>query len=102
MAHIEKREGSKLPWRARYRIAEGKDKGKERSKAFRTKREAEAFLARTVTAMARGDWMDPAMRKVTVGQLSERLLAAKSRRSRTSARPGGTSPGRYPRRWCRA
>jgi hypothetical protein len=43
------------PWRARYR---GPD-GRERNKTFRRKNDAELWLTRKRSLMARGDWTDP-------------------------------------------
>lgn len=51
-------------WEARYR---GPD-GKERSRTFPTKREAQQFLARTETDKQRGEWLDPSLGRITFGR----------------------------------
>ncbi|MFN0027366.1 MAG: tyrosine-type recombinase/integrase [Acidimicrobiales bacterium] len=48
-------------WEARYRDGAGR----QRSKSFRTKREAERFLERVGTDLQRGDWVDPGLQRVT-------------------------------------
>jgi integrase len=50
-------------WRARYRDASGK----EHSRHFDRKADAERWLASMKTSIARGEWVDPALAKVTVG-----------------------------------
>lgn len=75
MAHVEKRGPNR--WRARYR---GPD-NRERSRTFTTKREADKFIASTEVAKARGEWIEPSLRKRTVGELGEQLLASKSDRN---------------------
>jgi hypothetical protein len=53
MPHIEKRRrGSDTVWRARYR---GSD-GRERSRSFVRRIDAEAFLATTESTKLRGEW----------------------------------------------
>jgi integrase len=47
-------------WEARDRSPDGR----ERSKVFRTRREAERFLARVDTSIQRGDWRDPQLAKI--------------------------------------
>jgi len=54
MAHIERRADR---WRARYR---GLD-GRERSRTFDRKADAQRWLAGVEIAKARGDWIDPAL-----------------------------------------
>jgi integrase len=53
MAHIQKRDGR---WKARYR---GPD-GRERSKMFDRRADAERWLAAVQSQIARGAWVDPA------------------------------------------
>ena len=48
-------------WEARYRDAAGR----QRSKSFRTKRDAERYLERVGTDLQRGDWVDPGLQRVT-------------------------------------
>ena len=70
MAHIEKRESGR--WRARYR---GPD-GKERSKTFDRKVDAERFLTSVEGSKLRGDWVDPALGAGLVGEWAWRWLEA--------------------------
>ncbi len=51
-------------WEARYRDPDGK----QRSKTFTTKREAERFLERLGSDLQRGDWLDPQRQKIGFGQ----------------------------------
>lgn len=62
MGSIQKRD--KARWRARYR---GPD-GRERSRTFPRKTEAEKFLAGIETALARGEWLDPARGSMKVDE----------------------------------
>lgn len=55
-------------WEARYRS----DAGKEHSRRFPTRREADAFLSRIDAAQQRGDWVDPAGGRVRLDDLVER------------------------------
>ena len=79
--NIEKRDDRAKPWRARFR---GPD-GKERSRSFATLAEAKRWKAEQEVAAARGDWIDPKMRRITVGELGERLVDMKTDRN-TKAR----------------
>lgn len=51
-------------WEARCRDPDGK----QRSKTFTTKREAERFLERLGTDLQRGDWLDPQRQKIGFAQ----------------------------------
>ncbi|MGO9911817.1 MAG: site-specific integrase, partial [Acidimicrobiales bacterium] len=67
----------KLPsgrWQARYRV-----EGKWRSAAatFRTKRDAEGFLAATRADIERGTWLPPEQGHIPLATFSERWLAQK-------------------------
>lgn len=59
MAHVQKRGASR--WRARYR---GPD-GRERSKTFDRRGDAERWVASMEVAKARGAWVDPALGRAT-------------------------------------
>ncbi|MGH2718638.1 MAG: tyrosine-type recombinase/integrase [Actinomycetota bacterium] len=61
MSHIQRR--GKSRWRARYI---GPD-GRERSRTFERRVDAERFLAGVDTDIARGGWVDPKLGKVTFG-----------------------------------
>ena len=51
-------------WRARYR---GPD-GRERSKSFERKSDAERWLTQQRSLMVQGDWTDPARGRITFGE----------------------------------
>lgn len=59
MAHVQKRGPSR--WRARYR---GPD-GRERSKTFERRSDAERWVASMQVSKARGEWVDPALGRCT-------------------------------------
>ncbi len=65
---ITKRPNGK--WRARYRDATGK----EHARHFSRKVDAERWLASMTTSLARGEWIDPALSRVTVGEWADRWL----------------------------
>ena len=69
MAHIEKRGPSR--WRARYRAPDGR----ERSKTFTKKVDAERWLNGIEVSKARGDWVDPSLGRITVADWAERWFA---------------------------
>ena len=76
MGHIEKRPRDKgIVWRVRYRTPSGR----ELSKSFARKADAEKFLATVEADMARGDWVDPTLGRVTLDEWSHRWLAGKRR-----------------------
>lgn len=60
-------------WRVRYRTPDHRQTDK---RGFRTKREAEEFLAGVEVAKLRGDWVNPAASRVTVGEWAEQWFAA--------------------------
>ena len=63
---IQKRERSgQIRWIGRYR---GPD-GNERSKTFETKKAAKDWVTKREREMRRGEWIDPEMGKVTVGEV---------------------------------
>ncbi|MGH2827713.1 MAG: tyrosine-type recombinase/integrase [Actinomycetota bacterium] len=66
MGHIQKR--SKDRWRARYT---GPD-GRERSRTFKRKIDAQRYLSTVENAMLRGEWIDPERGRVTFGEWAER------------------------------
>ncbi len=69
MAHIQKRGPSK--YRARNR---GPD-GREHSRTFTRKGDAERYLATVEVEKSRGQWVDPSLARQTFGAFSERWLA---------------------------
>lgn len=68
--HVEKRNGR---WRARYR---GPD-GRERSRTFDRRVDAEHWITEQVGAVRSGAWVDPQAAREPVGSLGEKLLATK-------------------------
>jgi integrase-like protein len=72
---VSKRGGS---WRARYY---GPD-GRQRSKSFQRKSDAERWLAQQRAQMAQGGWIDPARGRITFGEYAPGWLE-----TRTSAKP---------------
>lgn len=65
MAHIERRGPAR--WRARYR---GPD-GRERSRTFDRRSDAERWLATNEIAKARGEWIDPTLGRCTFAEWAE-------------------------------
>ncbi len=68
-----KRRGMGKParWQGTYRGADGR----ERTKTFDTKAEAERWIASEQTDMARGRWIDPRSGRVTLRQYADPWLA---------------------------
>lgn len=81
MAHIQRRErvGSdgraRVSWRARYRDPTGR----EHSRSFSRKIDAERWLASVETAKTRGEWIDPTLGRTPFGQWAEQWLDSKRR-----------------------
>ncbi len=80
MASVAKRPDGK--WRARYRDAAGR----EHSKHFPRKVDAERWIATQTADLARGDWIDPRRSRTTFRQYSEAWVAAQVWRPNTSRR----------------
>lgn len=70
MAHV-RRAKSGNGWEARYRDP----LGRERSRTFRTKRDADQFLGRQSADMQRGEYLDPRQVRTTVEQWATEWLA---------------------------
>ena len=91
MAHIQKQVvttaagKSATRWQARYR---GPD-GKERTRRFDRKVDAENWLDANGADIARGAWIDPAAGKVTLRTYAERWLAQREVRQTTQAKYRG-------------
>jgi len=68
MGNIQKRESGR--WRARYRDPSGR----ERARHFDRKIDAERWLVAIESTKHRGEWVDPAMSRITVGDWSTRWL----------------------------
>lgn len=60
-------------YRVRYRTPERKQTDK---RGFRTKREAEDFLASVEVSKMRGEWVDPTKARITLGEWAEQWYAA--------------------------
>lgn len=72
----------------RYRVRYRKpDKAQTDKRGFKTKREAELFLASVTVSKATGEYVDPGAGKVTVGQLGPLWLEKKSTLKPSSYRP---------------
>lgn len=80
MAHVQKRDGR---WQARYR---GPD-GREHTKRFDRKVDAERWLTAEQGKLLRGDWVDPVAGKVALNEYAARWMArmAPTWRASTSA-----------------
>lgn len=84
MGHIrDLGRGKQNRWKARYRAPDGR----ERSKTFRVKADAERFLAEVGVAKARGQWTDPRKAKVPFETFAAEFLEAK----KLSVRPATQS-----------
>ncbi|MEB0000590.1 tyrosine-type recombinase/integrase [Cryobacterium sp. RTS3] len=62
-------------YRVRYRTPDRRQTDK---RGFRTKRDAEQFLASVEVAKGRGEWVDPTLSRVSVGAWSTTWLASRS------------------------
>jgi integrase len=76
VAHVERRDKGR--YRARYR---GPD-GRERSRTFTRRTDADRWLASVETAIAQGEWLDPARSAMLLSDWAERWLT-----TRTDLRP---------------
>ncbi len=74
VAHIEKRPDRPKPWRVRYRDPTGR----ERSKSFTRKVDAERFMATVQADLIRGEWTDPRLSKTSLAEWSQRWLRTKA------------------------
>src|SRR6266852_4752694 len=71
MSHIQRR--GKDRWRARYLDPEGR----ERSKTFTRRIDAERFLATVDADLVRGEWIDPRLGQKTFGQWVEEFESSR-------------------------
>lgn len=76
MANIAKRSDGR--WRARYRDAAGR----EHSRHFARKVDAQNWLDSVTTALTTGSYVDPRKAKITVAEWAPRWLATKVTQSR--------------------
>ncbi|MGQ0431875.1 MAG: tyrosine-type recombinase/integrase [Microthrixaceae bacterium] len=84
MAHIERRRRrGQSVWRARYR---GSD-GREHSRSFDRRVNAEAFLTKVAHSKLRGEWHDPALGRTTFAEWTDQVERSRvNRRTSTRAR----------------
>ncbi|HEY9292053.1 MAG TPA: hypothetical protein VIP98_12300, partial [Microlunatus sp.] len=68
MGNVQRRPNGR--WRARYRDPGGR----ERARHFPRRLDAERWLASVENAKHRGEWIDPALARITVGEWAERWL----------------------------
>lgn len=74
MASVESYQTAKgRRWRVRYRKP---DRSQAAKRGFRTKREAEEFIATVEVSKARGEWVDPSRSRATVDELARAWFAA--------------------------
>lgn len=73
MAHIEKRPDRPKAWRVRYRDPTGR----ERSKSFARKADADRFMATAQADLVRGEWTDPRLSRTTLAEWSQRWMVTK-------------------------
>lgn len=78
MGNIQKRDNGK--WRARYRDPSGR----ERARHFPRKIDAERWLTAMENTKHRGEWIDPALARITVGDWSVRWLQGQSQLKRAT------------------
>ena len=64
MAHIEDRRDKGRGWRARYRAPDGR----ERSRSFKRRTDAERWLATQTADIARGAWIDPSLGRMVFAE----------------------------------
>jgi len=74
VAHIEKRPDRPKLWRVRYRDPSGR----ERSKSFARKVDADRFMATIQADLIRGEWTDPRLSRTTLAEWSQRWMVTKS------------------------
>jgi hypothetical protein len=68
------RHGKGRRWKARYLDPDGR----ERSKSFARKQDAENFLATTGADMLRGTYLDPDAGKITLRKYAQQWMASRS------------------------
>lgn len=76
MGHVERRQlKNGTSWRARYRDPSGR----ERTRTFRRRIDAERFLAGVTSSVHTGDWIDPELGQATFGDWAPQWLSSKRR-----------------------
>jgi hypothetical protein len=85
MASIQKRvRNDRVTYRVRYRDPAGR----QRSRVFARKADAQRFLSETENAKLRGTWTDPALGRVRLGEWLEEWWV-----TTTNLRPSNRRPG---------
>lgn len=79
---IQQRPERPSPWRARYRDPSGR----QRSKSFRRKVDAERWLREQLSSVDQGAWIDPGAGKVTFAEVAQRWIDGRRVRPSTLAR----------------
>lgn len=72
MGNVQKRENGR--WRARYRDPAGR----EHARHFRRKIDAERWLVSVENAKNRGEWIDPALSRITLGDWARQWIKAQA------------------------
>jgi integrase len=72
MGNVQKRENGR--WRARYRDPAGR----EHARHFRRKIDAERWLVSVESAKNRGEWIDPALSRITLGDWARQWIKAQA------------------------
>lgn len=80
MAHVQKRtRNGNIAWRARYRTVDGR----ERSKTFPRKTDAEKWVINAQAEMNRGNYIDPTAGQISLSDYAEQWRRAQVHRSST-------------------
>src|SRR4051794_40481520 len=69
-----------------YRVGWRDPKGDQRTKTFRTKKDASAFMAEIESALNRGSYIDPRAGKTKFGPYAQRWLSGRNDELATAAR----------------
>ncbi|MDH3249732.1 MAG: hypothetical protein OEQ47_12255 [Acidimicrobiia bacterium] len=80
MGSIRKRPDRDKPYQARYRAPDGR----ERTRSFRRKIDAERWLIEKEREKARGDWVDPALGQMEFGEWADKVEATRLNRRPSS------------------
>src|SRR4030081_779252 len=92
-ARVRKRDGRRV-----YDVRLRDPAGKEYSRTFLTKKEAEAFEAAKITARNRGTWIDPRRASLTVSEVARRWLETNpAKRTRSAETDRGALQQALPR-----
>jgi hypothetical protein len=87
MAHVEKRQPQTEGGAVRYRVRFIDPAGRERSKSFRLKGEADRFAHSVEADKARGAYVDPAAGRITLEEYGAVWLAAQTSTHQPTRQP---------------